>query len=236
MTPSSLSPAGNPTPGPTHPPAREGQTIAGGSRLARYANFVRLPHTVFAMPFALVGVILASAIHPVTLTQVLWVALAFTAARFAGMGFNRIADRHIDAQNPRTKMRELPSGAMSTAEAAVAVAVASAVFIGAAYALNGMCFVLSPVALAWVFFYSYTKRFTRWSHVVLGIGMSIAPVGGYLAVAGAWSDPWWMLCALAFGFRCSSFGFLSTFGLRISDLRLEMPVEPGPNPIIGHRL
>ncbi len=176
---------------------REGQTYGGASRLVRYVNFVKLPHTVFALPFALVGVTLASWIVPVTATMVVWVVIAFTAARFAAMGFNRIADRRYDALNPRTSMREIPSGAMSVPEAAASVFVASLVFIFAAWRINPLCLSLSPVALAWVLFYSYTKRFTRWSHLVLGLGLGIAPAGGYLAVTGAWSDPWWLLPALA---------------------------------------
>jgi 4-hydroxybenzoate polyprenyltransferase len=182
-----------PTPGET----REGQTFAGGSRLSTYASFVKLPHTVFALPFALVGVIIASYRHPVTWAMLGWVVLAFTAARFAAMGFNRIVDREYDARNPRTQMRELPRGAMTVREAWVLVAVASLVFVVAAGALNRLCLLLSPIALAWVFFYSFTKRFTRFAHVVLGLGMSIAPVGGYLAVMGRWSEPWWLLCVLA---------------------------------------
>jgi 4-hydroxybenzoate polyprenyltransferase len=165
--------------------------------VVRYANFVKLPHTLFALPFALVGVTLASYVKHVTPLQVLWVALAFTAARFAAMGFNRIADRRIDARNPRTAGREIPSGRISTAEAAAAVTVASLVFVVAAWRLNPLCFALSPIALAWVFWYSYTKRFTRWAHLVLGAGLGIAPVGGYLAVTGAWSSPWWVLVLLA---------------------------------------
>jgi len=176
---------------------REGQTFGGGSRLVRYANFVKLPHTLFALPFALVGVTVASYVNDVRWIDVLWVAIAFTAARFAAMGFNRIADRHIDALNARTAARELPSGAMSVREASVAVGIACAVFIAAAWMLNPLCFALSPIALAWVLFYSYTKRFTRWAHLALGLGMAIAPVGGYLAVTGAWSRPWWVLIALA---------------------------------------
>jgi 4-hydroxybenzoate polyprenyltransferase len=175
----------------------EPQTFSGPSRLARYASFVKLPHTVFALPFALVGVTLASYVAPVSLRGVALVVLAFTAARFAAMGFNRIADRAIDARNPRTRARELPAGAIGLREAVVAVAVASAVFVLSAGLLNRLCLLLSPVALAWVFFYSYTKRFTRWSHLVLGLGLGIAPVGGYLAVTGRWAQPWWMLCALA---------------------------------------
>jgi len=176
---------------------REGQTFSGQGLLLRHANLVRLPHTVFALPFALVGVVLASYVAPITWSDVVWVVLAFTTARFAAMGFNRIVDREIDALNPRTRSREIPSGTMSVREAGAAVMIASVVFFVAAWQLNTLCLVLSPLALAWVLFYSYTKRFTRWSHLVLGVGLSIAPVGGYLAITGQWSDPWWMLISLA---------------------------------------
>ena len=189
------------------PAPREGQTIVGTGRFVRYANFVKLPHTVFALPFALVGVTLASYSAPVSVARVAWVVLAFTAARFAAMGFNRIADAQIDARNPRTAMRELPAGAMSMTEAWGAVLLAVAVFELAAFQLNGLCLALSPLAIAWVFFYSYTKRFTRWSHLVLGLGLGIAPVGGYLAISGSWSDPWWMLVALAAAVMCWTAGF-----------------------------
>ncbi len=181
--------------------SREGQTFATpGSRagpLLRHVNLVKLPHTVFALPFALVGVVLASYRSSITIADVLWVVMAFTAARFAAMGFNRIVDRDIDALNPRTRSREIPAGSMTVREATSAVALASVVFVLAASQLNFLCLLLAPVALAWVFFYSYTKRFTRWSHLVLGVGLSIAPVGGYLAITGSWSNPWWMLIALA---------------------------------------
>src|SRR5215210_8206369 len=177
--------------------AREGQTLSGQGVFLRHANLVRLPHTVFALPFALVGAVLASHRSPITVGDVVWVIVAFTSARFAAMGFNRIVDREIDARNPRTRAREIPSGAMTVREAAVAVALMSLLFFVAAWRLNPLCLVLSPVALAWVLFYSYTKRFTRWSHLALGVGLSIAPVGGYLAITGTWSDPWWMLIAMA---------------------------------------
>jgi 4-hydroxybenzoate polyprenyltransferase len=175
----------------------EPQTFSGASRLARYASLVKLPHTVFALPFALVGVTLASYVAPVGARVVGWVVVAFTSARFAAMAFNRVVDRAIDARNPRTRSRELPSGALGVGEAVTSIAVASGVFVLAAGMLNPLCLALSPVALAWVLFYSYTKRFTRWSHLALGLGLGIAPVGGYLAVTGRWSEPWWMLCALA---------------------------------------
>ena len=176
---------------------REGQTFAGGSRFVHYANFVKLPHTLFALPFALVGVVLASELRPVRWAQVLWVTVAFTAARFAAMGFNRVVDRDLDALNPRTARREIPAGLIGAAEAAASVAFASALFLLAAWMLNPLCFLLAPLALLWVFFYSYTKRFTRLAHLVLGLGLGIAPVGGYLAVTGEWSRPWWVVVALA---------------------------------------
>lgn len=180
---------------------REGQTFgveAGrASAFLRHVNLVKLPHTVFALPFALVGVVLASYGAPITVLDVVLVVIAFTSARFAAMGFNRIVDREIDALNPRTRAREIPAGSMGVREAMVAVSIASILFVVAASQLNFLCLLLAPIALGWVFFYSYTKRFTRWSHLVLGVGLSIAPVGGYLAITGAWSDPWWMLIALA---------------------------------------
>lgn len=194
--------------------AREGQTFSGASRLVRYVNFVKLPHTVFALPFALVGATLASYTHPVTASALGWIVLAFTAARFAAMGFNRIVDRQIDARNPRTARRELPSGLLGVREASVAVFIASVVFVVAAWQLNPLCAMLSPIALGWVLWYSYTKRFTHWSHVVLGIGLAIAPVGGYLAVTGAWSTPWWMLLALAAGVSSWSAGFDVLYALQ----------------------
>src|SRR5919107_1142631 len=133
------------------PTMREGQTFDGRSRLVLYANFVKLPHTIFALPFALVGATLATYHVTPTFAQIGWIVLAFTAARFAAMGFNRIVDRDIDALNPRTRMREIPSGSMKLSEAVASVVVASLVFIVAAWQLNTICLVLSPVALAWVF-------------------------------------------------------------------------------------
>ncbi len=196
------------------PRSRERQTFAGASRLVRYANFVKLPHTVFALPFALVGVTLATYRTAVTLAIVGWVILAFTAARFAAMGFNRIADRHIDARNPRTAMREIPIGTLGVGEAWGAVIVAVLLFAIASSQLNTLCLALAPVAMAWVFFYSFTKRFTRWSHLVLGLGLGIAPVGGYLAVTGQWSQPWWMLVALAAAVMTWTGGFDILYALQ----------------------
>jgi 4-hydroxybenzoate polyprenyltransferase len=195
-------------------PGREGQTFAGPSALARWASFVKLPHTVFALPFALTGVVLASRIVMPTIGQIGWVILAFTAARFAAMAFNRIVDRDVDAINPRTKMREIPSGALQLGQAKASVVLAALVFVFASWMLNPLCGMLSPIALAWVLFYSYCKRFTRWSHLVLGLGLGIAPVGGYLAVTGAWSNPVWMLPVLALAVMTWSGGFDILYALQ----------------------
>jgi 4-hydroxybenzoate polyprenyltransferase len=193
---------------------REGQTIGGESLLARYLNFVKLPHTLFALPFALVGATLASYREPVTWRSLGWIVAAFTTVRFAAMGFNRIVDREIDARNPRTASRELPAGALTLRQASVAVVVMSLLFVYSAWQLNPLCGWLSPVALGWVLAYSFTKRFTRWSHIVLGVSLSIAPVGGYLALAGQWSDPPWVLLVLAIAVASWVAGFDILYALQ----------------------
>jgi 4-hydroxybenzoate polyprenyltransferase len=177
--------------------APEGQTLTGDSLLVRYINFVKLPHTLFALPFALLGVLAASLTAAVTVRTVALVVLAFSAARWAAMGFNRIADRAFDARNPRTMQRELPRGALTLGQAWVSVLVAAAIFVLAAGSLNRLCLALSPFALAWILTYSLSKRFTWWPHLGLGLSLAIAPVGGYLAVTGRWSDPAWPLVAVA---------------------------------------
>jgi 4-hydroxybenzoate polyprenyltransferase len=192
----------------------EGQHIRGRGRLADYSNLVKLPHTVFALPFAMVGATLASYEHAVKWTDLLLILVAFTSARFAAMGFNRIVDRAIDARNPRTKMREIPAGKLSVAEATASVVVASAVFLACAGLLNRLCLILAPLALGWILFYSYTKRFTRWPHLVLGGALAIAPVGAYLAIAGAWSRPAAALLVLAGGVLCWVAGFDILYSLQ----------------------
>src|SRR5216110_4098843 len=173
--------------------SREGQTFVGESLLVRYVNFVKLPHTVFALPFALLGVVVASRQTALTWRTLGLVVLAFTCARFVALGFNRIADRELDARNPRTQARELPSGRLTLRQAWAAVGVAAAVFLATAWALNPVCFALAPFALAFISAYSYAKRFTHWSHLWLGLADGIATPAGYLAVTGRWSEPWWLL-------------------------------------------
>lgn len=194
-------------PGEAPLPAHEGQTFAGESLLVRYANFVKLPHTLFALPFALLGVLAASFEYQVTGRLVVLVVVAFSSARWVAMGFNRIADREFDARNPRTAARELPRGAITIRQAWSSVVAASLVFLATAWFINPLCFALSPLALAWIMAYSLSKRFTWWPHLWLGVSLAIAPVGGYLAVTGAWSEPWWLLVTVALGVMTWVAGF-----------------------------
>ena len=192
----------------------DGQVLAGEGRLVAYSNFVKVAHTVFSLPFAFVGVAAASFIHPLTVRTVLLVIAAFGTARFTAMGFNRIADRRLDALNPRTAGRELPARRMTLAEAWVLVVVMAVLFVVSAALLNPLCLALSPVALAWITVYSYAKRFTSLSHLWLGVGMAISPVGGYLAVTGAWSTPWWVILLLALVVTCWGGGFDVIYSLQ----------------------
>ena len=158
------------------------------SKITNYGSLIRFSHTVFALPFALASVALAWPSHPVTLQSFLWILLAMVSARSAAMAFNRLADRKFDALNPRTQQWELPRGTVTVWEAVSLTVASSVVFVYAAYQLNFVCFVLSPVALAIVFFYSLTKRFTWASHLFLGLALSLAPMGAWLAVSGAPGD------------------------------------------------
>ena len=177
------------------------------NRLGVYLAFVRFSHSVFALPFALAGALLASRVVPITWPVVGWILLAMVAARSAAMGFNRLVDARMDALNPRTAAREIPRGAMSIGEATGFVVLASAVFVYASWRLNTICFVLSPVALAIVFWYSLAKRYTTWTQLYLGLAMAVAPVGGWLAVGGrgGW-EPW--LLATAIGLWVGGFDVL----------------------------
>src|SRR3989454_4475405 len=171
------------------PAPREGQTFVGESLLVRYVNFVKLPHTVFALPFALLGLVVASRETALTWPTLGLVVLAFTCARFVALGFNRIADRELDARNPRTRARELPSGRLTLRQAWVAVVVAAVVFLATAWALNPLCLALAPLALVFISTYSYAKRFTHWSHLWLGLADGIATPAGDPAGAGGWGEP-----------------------------------------------
>jgi 4-hydroxybenzoate polyprenyltransferase len=166
-------------------------------RIATYLSFVRFSHSVFALPFALTGALLAAREHPVSWSQVGWIIVAMVSARSAAMGFNRLVDARYDAVNPRTSMRELPRGAMSTREATIVVVVSSIVFIFASWTLSTLCAILSPVALAIVFWYSLAKRYTAYTQAFLGLAMAVAPVGGWLAAGGRGGlEPWLLGAAI----------------------------------------
>lgn len=172
-----------------------------------YLSFVRFSHSVFALPFALTGALLASRQHPVTWRHVLWIVVCMVTARSAAMGFNRLVDARFDAANPRTSSREIPSGRLSVTEATVFVALMSTAFVAAAAQLSWLCFLLSPVALAVIFWYSLAKRFTWATQLFLGLAMAIAPVGGWLAAGGgAGWEPW--LLGLAIGLWVGGFDVL----------------------------
>jgi 4-hydroxybenzoate polyprenyltransferase len=177
------------------------------SRLRTYASFVRVSHSVFALPFAFVGALLAARTSPLTWSRVVWIAACMVTARSAAMGFNRLVDAAYDARNPRTAMRELPKGRMTRTEAIVFVIGASALFLFAASRLGWLCFVLAPVALAIVFWYSLAKRFTSYTQLFLGLAMAVAPVGGWIAAGGRGGWTPWVL-GLAIGTWVGGFDVL----------------------------
>jgi len=166
------------------------------STVKNYLSLVKFSHTIFAMPFALIGFVLGIATLKnnhidLQTNEVLFrlclVIICMVTARSAAMGFNRYLDRHFDQLNPRTAIREIPAGIIKAEKALGFVVVNALIFIVATYYINPICFYLSPVALFVILFYSYTKRFTYLCHLVLGIGLSLAPIGAYLAVTGAFN-------------------------------------------------
>jgi 4-hydroxybenzoate polyprenyltransferase len=197
------------------------------ARLRTYFSFVRFSHSVFALPFALTGALLASRTHPLTWTRGAWIVVAMVAARSAAMGFNRLVDARFDALNPRTAMREIPRGAMSRGEAIVFIIISSALFVIASWSLSPLCGLLSPIALAIVFWYSLAKRYTTFTQAFLGLAMAVAPVGGWLAAGGgAGWEPWLLGAAIGLwvgGFdvlyACQDLAFDRVHGLRSIPVR-----------------
>jgi 4-hydroxybenzoate polyprenyltransferase len=165
-------------------------------RLVAYGRMIRFSHSVFALPFALTSAVLAAREGGVSARQILWIVVAMVSGRSAAMGFNRLVDHALDARNPRTAMRELPRGIVSRGEAWLFVVVSAAGLVLAAAMLNPLCLALSPLALAIVLGYSYTKRFTAASHLVLGLSLAVAPVGAWLAIRGRF-EPAPVVLALA---------------------------------------
>ncbi|MBU1274220.1 MAG: putative 4-hydroxybenzoate polyprenyltransferase [Proteobacteria bacterium] len=163
-------------------------------RLRGFGELVKFSHTIFLFPFALSALLLATQVRPLTVGKVFWVVVALVAARSAAMIMNRIADRDFDALNPRTAMRPLVTGQVGPALAWAWLGLACGVLVLAAWMLNPLCLKLSPVALAWVLGYSFTKRFTWLCHLWLGLATALAPLGAWIAVTGAWD---WRAAVLA---------------------------------------
>jgi 4-hydroxybenzoate polyprenyltransferase len=168
------------------------------SRIRTVLEMIKFEHSVFALPFALTGALLAARFTAhgwPTWRQVFWIVVAMVSARSAAMTINRIADLRFDRENPRTKMRALATGALSVSFAWIFTLIAIAVFVGAAWQLNPLAVKLSPVALAILFFYSFTKRFTNWSHLFLGFALGISPAAAWIAVTGHLDLRMLILCA-----------------------------------------
>jgi 4-hydroxybenzoate polyprenyltransferase len=199
--------------------------MAFWKRLRLTLDMIKFEHSVFALPFALTGALLAFRESHFDARgfgfKLLWIVVAMVGARSAAMAFNRILDAEIDARNPRTRMRHIPAGILSVRFAWGFTAVAVLVFLLAARALNPLCLKLAPVALAVLFFYSFTKRFTTFSHLILGFSLGIAPAAAWIAVRGS-LDPriLWLTAAVTFwtaGFdiiySCQDYEFDSRAGL-----------------------
>ncbi|HEV7220046.1 MAG TPA: UbiA-like polyprenyltransferase [Terriglobales bacterium] len=169
-------------------------------------EMIKWEHSIFALPFALCGAFLAAGGLP-SGRQLIWIIVAMITARSAAMAFNRLVDASTDARNPRTKMRALPAGSLTPSFVTGFVVVSCAAFVFAASRLNHLALVLSPVALLVVLLYSYTKRFTRWSHIVLGIALGIAPAGAWIAIKGS-LDPRILLLTAAVTFWVAGFDVL----------------------------
>jgi 4-hydroxybenzoate polyprenyltransferase len=174
--------------------------------LAATFEMIKWEHSIFALPFALCGAMLAAHGVP-TVHQLAWIIVAMVAARSAAMSFNRLADASIDAANPRTRARALPAGVLTHGFVTTFVLLSAAIFLLAAWELNRLAFFLAPVALAVLLLYSYTKRFTRWSHLVLGFALGIAPAAAWIAVRGS-LDPRILLLTAAVTFWVAGFDVL----------------------------
>ena len=158
-------------------------------------EMIKIEHTLFALPFAFLGAVLAARGIP-TASQVIWITIAMAGARSTAMAFNRIADRNFDARNPRTKTRAIPTGTLSIGFVIAFTIISAAIFLFAAAMLNRLTLILSPIALASIVLYSYTKRWTTWSHLVLGWCLAIAPTGAWIAVRGTIDSPAPLLLSL----------------------------------------
>jgi 4-hydroxybenzoate polyprenyltransferase len=212
-------------PEPSQGPAPQGPVV-------KFLRMVKFEHTIFALPFALAAAALAARGHGLSAARVAGIVIAMAAARTAAMGFNRIADRRFDARNPRTAGRELPSGAISLGAAWTLTLVATAAFVAAAAALGPLCLALSPVALALLYGYSFTKRFTSLCHLFLGLAIASGPGGAWIAVRG---DFGWIpgLLMIAVGCWIAGFDVLYALGDRDFDRAAGLHSIPARFGVLG---
>ena len=200
-------------------------------KIKTYGEMIKFSHTIFALPFALAAVILANREKPITFWMLFWILIAMASARSAAMGFNRLADHKFDTLNPRTANRALPRGIISRKSTIMFVAVSSFLFILSAAALNELCFYLSFPVLLVLFGYSYTKRFTQWSHLFLGFSIGLAPLGAWLAVTGTFS---WKILLLSVALMTYIAGFDILYSCQDIDFDrktglFSLPANKGPN-------
>lgn len=201
--------------------------MSSAKTVSNYLSLVKFSHTIFALPFAVIGYFLAitftDAVFDIKLFALVILCMVF--ARSAAMAFNRFIDRKIDIQNARTAIREIPAGIVKPAAALTFVVINCMLFIGTAYFINNLCFYLSPIALAVVLGYSLTKRFTALCHLVLGIGLSLAPIGAYLAVTGKFA---WLPLFFSFAVLFWVSGFDIIYALQDEDFDREKKLRSIP--------
>lgn len=193
-------------------------------------EMIKFSHTVFAFPFALMGVVLASLAsgHAPGFLQVFWICIAMVGARSAAMGLNRLIDAKIDALNPRTADRHIPAGKVTVSEALLFVLVSLLVFFFAAWMLNPLCFKLAPVVIGLFILYAYCKRFTHYAHVVLGLCLGIAPIGAWIALRG---DIGWPVIALGIAVLFWVAGFDIFYALQDYDHDVEKGLHSIPSKL-----
>ncbi len=193
-----------------------------------YLSLVKFSHTIFAMPFAIVGFFLAVGLHqyPFNWWLFLYVVLCMVFARNAAMAFNRYLDRDIDIQNNRTAKREIPAGIISPKNALFFIIVNCVLFVAVTALMNTLVLCLSPVALFVILFYSYTKRFTAWCHVVLGLGLSLAPIGAYLSVTGQFH---WLPVMFSFLVLTWTAGFDIIYSLQDEEFDKDLQLHSVPS-------
>ncbi len=197
-----------------------------------YGRMIKFSHSIFALPFALSGAALAAAQSGISARQIAWIVVAMVGARSAAMGFNRLVDRRIDADNPRTAGRELPSGQVAPSAVGLFVVLSSLALVAAAWQLNPLCLYLSPLVLGILFFYSLTKRFTWASHLVLGLSLGGAPLGAWIAVTGSFALPPVLLCAAVLAW-VAGFDIIYACQDREHDVRVGLHSIPARFGLVG---